>query len=81
MTLLFGSLRVGLLSVLPNLLPVAMGVAIVWMSLSQVDADTMIYLTICIGIAVDDTIHFLSRYRLERRRGLEREAAVRAAIL
>ncbi len=38
-------------------------------------------LTICIGIAVDDTIHFLSRYRIERRRGLGRDDAVRATIV
>ena len=81
MSVLFGSIRVGLLSVLPNLLPVAIGVAAVWLTLPQVDADTLIYLTICVGIAVDDTIHFLARYRLERQRGLEREAATRAAIL
>lgn len=81
MALLFGSLRVGLLSVLPNLLPVAMGMAMVWLLLPQVDADTLIYLTICIGIAVDDTIHFLARYRLERARGLDRDAAVKASIL
>lgn len=81
MALLFGSLRVGLLSVIPNILPVAMGVAVVWLVLPQVDADTMIYLTICIGIAVDDTIHFLARYRLERTRGLDRDAAVKASIL
>lgn len=81
MSVLFGSIRVGLLSVLPNLLPVAIGVAVVWLALPQVDADTLIYLTICVGIAVDDTIHFLARYRLERQRGLQREAATRAAIL
>lgn len=81
MSVLFGSIRVGLLSVVPNLLPVAIGVAAVWAILPQVDADTLIYLTICVGIAVDDTIHFLARYRLERQRGLAREAATRAAIL
>ena len=81
MSALFGSIRVGLLSVVPNLLPVAIGVAAVWACLPQVDADTLIYLTICVGIAVDDTIHFLARYRLERQRGLDREAATRATIL
>ena len=80
MTLLFRSVRVGVISIVPNLLPVAFGIVVVWLALPQVDADAMIYLTICIGISVDDTIHFLSRYRIERRRGRDRPDAVAATL-
>ncbi|MEZ4464281.1 MAG: MMPL family transporter [bacterium] len=80
MGLLFGSVRVAVLSIVPNVLPVALGLATVWVALPQVDADTMVYLTICIGIAVDDTIHFLARFRLERAKGLGRADAVEATL-
>ncbi|MCA9525336.1 MAG: MMPL family transporter [Myxococcales bacterium] len=80
MGLLFGSVRVAVLSIVPNVLPVALGLATVWLTLPQVDADTMVYLTICIGIAVDDTIHFLARFRLERAKGLGRADAVEATL-
>ncbi|MBU0552450.1 MMPL family transporter [Myxococcota bacterium] len=74
--LLFRSVRVAFLSVVPNLAPVAIAALAVIVTLPQFDADALIFLTICVGIAVDDTIHFLSRYRIERGKGLERDAAV-----
>lgn len=79
--LLFRSVKVGVLSLVPNVLPVAFGVSVVALLYEQVDLDTLNFLAICLGIAVDDTIHFLARFRIERGRGLEREAAVRATIL
>ena len=78
---LFRSLRVGLLSLVPNLLPVAIGVFAVASSFEQVDLDTVNMLAVCLGIAVDDTIHFLARYRIERRNGASRPGAIEATIL
>jgi predicted RND superfamily exporter protein len=62
------SLRNGLLSILPNVLPLlAVGGAagLMW---DRVDSDTVIPAMIAIGIGVDDTIHFLVRMRLESQR-------------
>ena len=62
------SLRNGLLSMLPNVLPMlAVGglAGLVW---DQVDSDTVIPAMIAIGIGVDDTIHFMVRLRLEAKR-------------
>lgn len=62
------SLRVGALSMIPNLLPLlAVGgyCGLVW---DTVDTDTLVVAMIAIGIGVDDTIHFLSRYRAESAR-------------
>ncbi len=81
MGLLFRSLRVAVLSMIPNLMPVAFGIVLASLILVQVDADAVINLTICLGIAVDDTIHFLSRYRIERRKGLSRDDAVSVTIV
>ena len=76
----FRSVRVALLSIIPNLMPVAFGALMVHLLMGQVDADTMVYLMICVGIAVDDTIHFLARYGLERETGFDRTEAVSRAV-
>ncbi|MEK7865590.1 MAG: MMPL family transporter [Planctomycetota bacterium] len=65
MWLQFRSLTVGLLSMIPNLIPVAitggiMGFAGFWLNFS-----TMTIFSISLGIAVNDTIHYLARYREE----------------
>ena len=68
MMLGLGSLRIGALSMIPNLLPLlAVGgyCGLVW---ETVDTDTLVVAMIAIGIGVDDTIHFLSRYRVESTR-------------
>jgi len=81
MAVLFRSARVGLLSLIPNMLPVGLGVVAVHVVFELVDADTLTFLAICIGVAVDDTIHFLARYRIERSTRDVRSDAVSATIL
>jgi len=81
MGLLFRTVRVAVLCLLPNVVPVAVGILAIYALMEQFDADGLSYVSICIGVAVDDTIHLLSRYRLERQRGLQRDAAVRATVL
>lgn len=71
------SLRVGLWSMLPNLLPLlALGgfAALIW---DPVDSDTLIIAMMAIGIGVDDTVHFLVRFRLESARTDDRALAIR----
>lgn len=63
MILLIGSLRLGLLSMIPNLLPVIMTLGIVgWFGLTF-DMFTMLIGSIAIGLAVDDTVHFMHNFR------------------
>ncbi len=76
-----GSWRYGLLSLIPNLIPAGMAFGVwaiidgeIGMALSVVTAMTL-------GIVVDDTIHFLSKYRRARvEQGLSAEDAVRYAF-
>ena len=72
----FGSLRVGVVSMIPNVLPVLALGGYVGLAWDRVDTDTLILAMIAIGIGVDDTIHFVSRYKLE----LERLGSVPEAI-
>jgi predicted RND superfamily exporter protein len=63
MILLIGSLRIGLLSMLPNLAPIALTLGLMgWLGL-PLDVFSLMVGSIAIGLAVDDTIHFLHNFR------------------
>jgi predicted RND superfamily exporter protein len=68
MTLGLRSLRVGLGSMPPNLFPLLIVVACLGVFWDQVDSDCIALTFVALGIGVDDTIHFLSRLRLESSR-------------
>tara|TARA_R110001592_G_scaffold57536_1_gene174638 strand:- start:6614 stop:9220 length:2607 start_codon:yes stop_codon:yes gene_type:complete len=63
MMISLGSIQSGLISTLPNLMPAAFTFGILgWLGVS-LNADTLVIAPIILGIAVDDTIHFISHYR------------------
>jgi len=62
------SLRLGLVSMLPNLLPLVWLGGYLGLAWGDVDTDTAVIAMLAIGIGVDDTIHFLMRYRVEAAR-------------
>lgn len=66
-TILFRSLRIGLISAVPNLLPLVMTLGYMRLQGYELTAGNVIVFAISLGIAVDDTIHFLARYRDERK--------------
>ena len=68
------SLRAGVLSMLPNLLPLGVLTGCLGLLWDRVDSDAFALTYIALGIGVDDTIHFLVRYRIESRRHEAREA-------
>lgn len=63
----FQSFRVALASAIPNLFPVLGTEAWLYFSGQGLELTTVIALTIAFGIAVDDTVHFLSHYLHARR--------------
>lgn len=77
MTLLFGSPRLGLLSIPPNITPLVITGA--WMTINGVplNAATVIIFSVSIGLAVDGTIHVLARFREE----VDGESDVDAALV
>lgn len=80
LVVLFGSWRLGLLSIPPNVIPLIGTLG--WMALRDIrlNAATVIVFSISLGLAVDGSIHFLARFREETGRGLLRnEALLRAA--
>lgn len=69
MTLLFRSVRLGLLSIPPNALPLAMTLAYMVIRGIPLHAATVIVFTVTIGLAVDGATHVIARFREERERG------------
>ena len=59
----FGSLRVGLVAMIPNVYPVVITFGVMGLGGIPLDTDTLLIAPMLIGIAVDDTIHFVSHYR------------------
>ncbi|MBW1988955.1 MAG: MMPL family transporter [Deltaproteobacteria bacterium] len=76
MVLATRSLRVGLLSMFPNVLPLLVLLGYTGYFWDVVDTDTMGVLMVAIGIGVDDTIHFLLRLRLETEKEQDLSKAV-----
>jgi uncharacterized protein len=75
------SFKIGILSVIPNIAPIGMGFGI-WAFLNgEIGMSLSIVATMTLGIVVDDTVHFLSKYlRARREKGLSSEDAVRYAF-
>ncbi len=68
MMLILGSVRMGVISMIPNLTPIIMGLFIMYIAKMPLDMFTLLIGSIAIGLAVDDTIHFMhnfKRYYLE----------------
>ena len=75
------SWKYGLISLLPNLAPAAVALGIWGLFIGQVGLAVSIVAGMSLGIVVDDTIHFLSKYmRARREQQLSAEAAVRYAF-
>ncbi|MBL7943564.1 MAG: MMPL family transporter [Flavobacteriales bacterium] len=81
MLLLFGDIRIGLISLLPNLLPLAIVAGIMGFAGITMKISTSIIFGIAFGIAVDDTIHFLARLRLLLGEGRTLPYAVKRTFL
>jgi len=80
MSIHFRSIKIGLVSMIPNMIPIVLTLGMMgWMGISLNVATVMIS-CIALGIAVDDTIHYLSRYQAEYRRDGDRIGAMRRTI-
>jgi len=77
----FRSLKTGLISMVPNLVPAAMGFGLWGIFVGEVGLGLSVVTTMTLGIVVDDTVHFLSKYlRAKREYGYTAPDAVRYAF-
>jgi predicted RND superfamily exporter protein len=80
MSALFRSLRVGAISMVPNFLPLLVAAGYMGLMGITIRSSIALIFAVALGIAVDDTIHVLTRYLRERRAGRTNDEAVTAAI-
>lgn len=77
----YRSLQLGLIAIVPNLFPLAVtGSVLAWTG-QTLEIVSVCAFTVCLGIAVDDTIHFLTRYLEEGRTALTVHDAIRKAFI
>jgi predicted RND superfamily exporter protein len=75
------SLKFGLISLIPNLVPTAMAFGLWGLLVGQIGMGLSVVAGLTIGIVVDDTIHYLSKYlRARREKKLAPPEAVRYAF-
>ncbi len=75
--LVFKSVRMGLVSLLPNFVPAAMSFGLWGYLVGTVGMASSVVTAIAFGIVVDDTIHFLSKYLRHRRAGASTANSIR----
>ena len=75
------SFKIGLLSLIPNLVPAIMAFGLWGIFVGQVNMGLAVVVGMTLGIVVDDTVHFLSKYlRARREQQLSSQDAVRYAF-
>ena len=80
MFILFLSSKVGFIAIVPNLFPIIVNFGIMgWLGI-ELSMFTSLIASIAIGLAVDDTIHYLVRYNREFRKDLDDKRALRDTL-
>ena len=80
MIILLSNIKIGLISMIPNLIPIFFVLATMVLFNEPLDLFTMLIGAIIIGIAVDDTVHFMHNFKNYRMKGLETREAVVATL-
>ena len=76
MTLLYSSIKVGLISLVPNLVPVIYNFGVMGLFDIPLNPGTATVAAIAVGIAIDDTIHLLTTYGAASRKYLDPKKAI-----
>lgn len=78
--LLFGSARVAAIALLPNALPIVAFFGVLGATGVTLNLATSLVASVVLGIAVDDSIHFLSRFNAEARRSGREDVGIERAL-
>lgn len=81
MMLLIGRVRIGMLSMIPNLVPLFLVAGMMGLFSVPLDFSSMLTGSIAIGLVVDDTIHFMHNFRRYFEQSNDVELAVRQTLL
>jgi predicted RND superfamily exporter protein len=75
----FRSARFGILTIVPNVLPVLAVLGVMGYLDISMNVATVMLASVALGVVDDDTIHFINRYRREIAAGASTDAAIRTA--
>ena len=78
--LIFGSLKFGAMAMIPNIFPIVILMGVTGWAGIALDTDTLLVMPLAIGIAVDDSIHFLTHYRTELLNGKHSKEAIKSSL-
>ena len=78
--LVFGSFKVGMIALIPNLIPALLTLGLLGITGVPLDFFTMMLAPIIIGISIDDTVHFISNYQLQLAKDGDVNAALRRTM-
>jgi predicted RND superfamily exporter protein len=81
MALLFQNWKMLIISLVPNVVPLLLAGALLGFIGIELEAGISVVFAIVFGIAVDDTIHFLSKFKLSQRKGLSVDEALKITFL
>jgi len=81
MVALFVSSKVGLIAIVPNLFPILVNFGLMGLLGIPLSVATSLIASVAIGLAVDDTIHYLVRYNSEFKKDLDKDRAMRETIM
>jgi len=81
MTVVFRSWKLGLISLLPNAFPLATTAAWLVITGRPLELTSVIVFSICLGIAVDDTIHVINRFQRELTVGGDVPTAIKRTFI
>jgi hypothetical protein len=80
MLALLRDLRMTLIATLPNVVPLVFILGTLGLLGVDLQTSNIVSFTVAVGLAVDDTIHFMVRYREERRRGADTRTAIHSTF-
>ncbi len=74
------SLKLGVISLIPNMAPAVIGFGIWALISGEINLGLSVVVSLTLGVVVDDAVHFLSKYQIARKEGQSPEEAIRYAF-
>jgi predicted RND superfamily exporter protein len=81
MIFLIGDWKLGLLSMIPNLLPIIMTMGLMGLTGNPLDLNSIMIGSVALGVVVDDTVHFMYNFQKYYTRTSDPYYAVRETLL
>lgn len=76
----FRSIKLGIISMIPNIVPLVVGGAVLYFLTGTLDIGTVMVASVALGIAVDDTIHILTHFNHHKADGMTTRRALECLV-